>query len=342
MTMNRMFSCLPDQPVLLAIYLLCAIGNTNAAETLTVYTYDSFVSEWGPGPKLEQLFEARCECDLRFIAAEDGVSILNRMRIEGDKSNADVVLGLDNGLLAEAKATGLFQQHQTNTSHLLPDLAGPDRAWQDKYFIPFDFGFFAFVYDADKTDQPATSFAELLRSESKIIYQDPRTSTPGQGLLMWVNAIYGARAAEAWQQIAPRTLTVTKGWWEAYSMFLEGAADYVLSYTTSPAYHIITEGKYNFKAAKFSEGHIRQIEVAGISASAKNPALANQFLQFLISPEAQQIIPVTNWMLPVIEDVNLPPAFATLISPESIGYTPTAIAQNRRLWIKEWRASASR
>ena len=27
------------------------------AEKLTIYTYDSFVSEWGPGPIIEKIFE---------------------------------------------------------------------------------------------------------------------------------------------------------------------------------------------------------------------------------------------------------------------------------------------
>ncbi len=39
---------------------------------------------------------------------EDGVSLLNRLRMEGKNSKADVVLGLDNNLLDAASKTGLF------------------------------------------------------------------------------------------------------------------------------------------------------------------------------------------------------------------------------------------
>ena len=35
-----------------------------ATPTLTVYTYASFVSDWGPGPLIEPAFEAHCGCDL--------------------------------------------------------------------------------------------------------------------------------------------------------------------------------------------------------------------------------------------------------------------------------------
>ncbi|WP_411024879.1 thiamine ABC transporter substrate-binding protein, partial [Salmonella sp. s57610] len=89
----------------------------------------------------------------------------------------------------------------------------------------------------------------------KVIYQDPRTSTPGQGLMLWMKSVYGDDVTGAWQQLAKKTVTVTKGWSEAYSMFLKGESDMVLSYTTSPAYHLIAENDAQYAAAGFSEGH---------------------------------------------------------------------------------------
>ena len=115
----------------------------------------------------------------------------------------------------------------------------------------------------------------------------------------------------------------------------------MLSYTTSPAYHQVAEGVDHYKAAQFSEGHVAQVEVAAISAYTEQPELANQFLQFLISPEAQAIIPVTNWMLPVIDGIELPEAFDKLVTPDTIDFTPQAIAANRAAWIKTWRDSAA-
>ena len=77
--------------VFLPLLTALILGTAQAADkpVLTVYTYDSFVSEWGSGPKLEAAFEKSCNCDLKFIAVEDGVSILNRLKIEGDKAKAD-------------------------------------------------------------------------------------------------------------------------------------------------------------------------------------------------------------------------------------------------------------
>lgn len=79
-----------------------------AKPVLTVYTYDSFSADWGPGPAVKKAFEADCNCELKFVALEDGVSLLNRLRMEGKNSKADVVLGLDNNLLDAASQTRLF------------------------------------------------------------------------------------------------------------------------------------------------------------------------------------------------------------------------------------------
>ena len=79
-----------------------------AQEKLTVYTYESFTAEWGPGPQVEKAFEAECGCDVEFVAVADGVALLNRLKLEGASTKADIVLGLDTNLTAEAKATGLF------------------------------------------------------------------------------------------------------------------------------------------------------------------------------------------------------------------------------------------
>lgn len=314
----------------------CMLATSAHAADLTVYTYDSFVSEWGPGPQLESAFEAQCQCDLEFIAVDDGISILNRLRIEKDKTKADVLLGLDDSLTEVTRRESLVQPHNVALDGLKAELQ-----WQDQDFLPYDYGFFSFIYNTENVADPVTSLRELVESDASVIYQDPRTSTPGQGLLLWVKAVYGNQAPAAWKQLSTHTVTVTKGWWEAYSMFLEDDADYVLSYNTSPAYHVIAEEKQQYKAALFSEGHIAQIEVAAISKYSDNPELANEFLSFLISPQAQTLIPVTNWMLPVVDNIELPEVFDHLIQPTRIGFTPKQVARQRKVWLREWRSSAN-
>jgi len=157
-----------------------------------------------------------------------------------------------------------------------------------------------------------------------------------------MRAVYGDDTAAAWQRLAGHTVTVTKGWWESYEMFLNGEADYVLSYSTSPAYHEVAEQVTRYRAAHFAEGHVAQTEVGAITRTAQEPELARRFLAFMVSPEAQAIVPVTNWMLPVRNDVQLPAAFERLIDPERIGFSPSEMRDRRSEWLREWRTAAAR
>lgn len=303
-----------------------------ARPILTVYTYDAFVTEWGAGPKVEVVFESICACDLRFVAVDSSAGILSRVLLEGENSPADIVLGLDNSILAEAEKTGLIAPHAVD----LTPLALPVK-WENPYFLPFDFGYFAFVYDHARLPDPPTSFEQLIADDTlKIVIQDPRSSTPGLGLLLWIKAQYGEQAMAVWQQIAPNILTVTRGWWEAYSMFLAGEADLVLSYTTSPAYHLHTEQTHQYRAAPFAAGHGLQIEVAAQLRASKQPQLAAQFMHFILSPAFQSLLPTTNWMYPAVP-VELPPAFAELPVPtHSFLLAPEQIAANKAAWVDEF------
>ncbi|PQO00077.1 thiamine ABC transporter substrate-binding protein, partial [Shigella dysenteriae] len=137
-------------------------------------------------------------------------------------------------------------------------------------------------------------------------------------------------------------VTVTKGWSEAYGLFLKGESDLVLSYTTSPAYHILEEKKDNYAAANFSEGHYLQVEVAARTAASKQPELAQKFLQFMVSPAFQNAIPTGNWMYPVA-NVTLPAGFEQLTKPATtLEFTPAEVAAQRQAWISGWQRAVSR
>jgi thiamine transport system substrate-binding protein len=161
---------------------------------------------------------------------------------------------------------------------------------------------------------------------------------------MWVKAAYGDRAAEVWKALADNILTVTPGWSEAYGLFLEGEADMVLSYTTSPAYHLIAEHDDSKAAAAFDEGHYLQVEVMGKLATTDQPDLADRFLAFMLSEAAQSILPTTNWMYPAITPAaGLPEGFETLVTPAKSLLLPAAEAEAARgPAIEEWRAALSR
>ena len=320
---------------LLFVSILALTGTAQAKDTLTVYTYDSFAADWAPGPKIKSSFEAECDCTLEFVAIADGVAILNRLKLEGEATKADVVLGLDTNLMTEARATGLLIPHGISDAQLnLPV------DWTDDTFLPYDYAHFAVIYDTEKLKTPPASLDELVNGDpaQKIVLQDPRTSTPGLGFLLWMKSVYGEKAGEAWAKLRPRVLTVTPGWSEAYGLFTKGEAPMVLSYTTSPAYHMIAENSGRYRAAAFSEGHYLQIEVAAALKSSKHPALAKRFLAFMTGPGFQDHIPTNNWMLPTGKtSAPLPEQFGKLVTPaKTFLYTSDNVAENRRQWIDEW------
>ncbi|MGB3389245.1 MAG: thiamine ABC transporter substrate binding subunit [Pseudaminobacter sp.] len=327
----------------LSLVSIIAIGAAvpALAADLTVYTYESFTAEWGPGPQVEKAFEAECGCDVEFVSVADGVALLNRVKLEGASTRADIVLGLDTNLTADAKATGLFAPSGVDLAAV--DVPG---GWSDDTFVPFDYGYFAVIYDSETVKTPPASLKDLVEGDAsqKIVIQDPRTSTPGLGLLLWVKAVYGDKAPEAWAQLQKRVLTVTPGWSEAYGLFTKGEAPMVLSYTTSPAYHMIAEGTERYQAASFAEGHYLQVEVAGITTTGEKNPLARKFMDFMTSPGFQDAIPETNWMFPAGRtEKPLNPAFDKLVKPATtLQIAPEEIAANRKAWVDEWLAVMSK
>jgi thiamine transport system substrate-binding protein len=327
---------------LVALAALSVAGAAAAAEppVLTVYTYSSFTADWGPGPAIKKAFEAECACRLDFVSVGAAVDILTRLRLEGRSTKADVALGLDLNLAAEAAQTGLFAPHDVDLSALR--LPVP---WTDTLFVPFDYGYFAFVYDKNRLTDPPKSLKALVEGDpaQKILIEDPRTDTTGLGLLLWVRQVYGDQAGEAWAKLHRRILTVSKSWDEAYGLFLKGEAPLVLSYTTSPAYHVIAEKKDNYAAAEFAEGHYLQVEIAGRIAGSKQPALAQRFLAFVASAEFQAIIPTTNWMYPVLPPKGgLPAVFDAYKPAKTLLYPSAEVAAHRHDWVEEWLAGMSR
>lgn len=100
----------------LPVLLIISAPVLAAKPVLTVYTYDSFSSDWGPGPAIKKAFEADCGCELKYVSLGDGVSLLNRLRMEGKHSKADVVVGLDNNLLDAAQKPGCLHQPRLTTA----------------------------------------------------------------------------------------------------------------------------------------------------------------------------------------------------------------------------------
>ena len=318
---------------------------TPASETeadLVIYTYDSFVAEWGPGPLIIPKFTELHDVDVELISVGDAGQVLNRAILEKDDPKADIVVGIDNNMLSRALEEELLQPYRSANLDAVPRKLIFDPTHS---VTPFDFGYFAFVYDSEALENPPASLEELTnpRFRRRVIIQDPRTSSPGLGFLLWTIAVYGEDYLEYWERLEPNLLTITDGWDTAYGMFTSGEAPMVLSYTTSPAYHVEYEQTERYRALLFREGHYLQIEGMGILKGAPHPELARRFIDFVLTEDFQSEIPLTNWMYPVDPDVATPDCFRFAPKPErSLQLPAEEIRKNRDRWIDAWVKQVSR
>ena len=266
---------------------------------------------------------------------------LGRLRLEGETTKADVVVGLDMNLVAEAKSARPLRAAWRGCEGSVTS----DRL-ERRHLHPLRLGLLAFVYDANKLANPPKSLKELVDNPNgpKVVLQDPRTSAPGLGLLLWMRKVYGDKAGEAWGKLKPRIVTFTKGWSEAYGLFLKGEADMVLSYTTSPAYHVVAEKKDNYKAAAFTEGHYLHVELAGMTRTTKQPELPGNSGLHPQSEPFQSAMPEGNWMMPAkTPAAGLPAAFKDLVQPsQALLFTPEEVQQNRRAFTDAWLNATAR
>lgn len=339
---------LPEVPMrtLLSILLCIAAFSITASpvnetavetETLVIYTYDSFVSEWGPGPAILSAFEEKTGIKVEVIAAGDANTILSRAISEKDAPQADILLGLDNTLVELAVAEDLIEYYSATNIGNAPQ----EIIFKDNSMVPFDYGFFAVIYDSQTLSNVPTSLEDLTKDEYKdsLILMDPRTSSPGLGFLSWTVAVYGDDYLDYWKRLKPSILTITDGWSQGYGAFTNGEAPMVLSYTTSPAYHLAFEETDRYQAAIFTDGHVAQIEGAALSKNAPNRDSAVKFLEFILEDDFQNVIPLTNFMFPASEKTMLPeawsivPAVEKIIRPEAL-FTAEEINKTLDEWAR--------
>lgn len=324
--------------ILLSIIFLFVFNFTaQASSILTVYAPDYFTSEWGPGPKIKKAFENVCSCELQFVPGDP----LSRLGLEGSKTKADILIGLNSDITLKARNLELLAPH--NILDPMPELP---INWEDNLFLPFNWSYVSFVFDNTKIVDPPKTFVDLANDprDYKIIIQDPRTSPAGLALILWIKTIYGNKASEIWSNLSEKILTVTKGWSEAYGMFTAGESEMVLSFSTSPAYHQIIENDNTKSALILEEGHYVYLELAAKVKGSKNSDLADKFMKFILSPDFQSIIPLTNWSYPVkLQESSWPPEFQDLPYPtKALFLNEDEVSKLIEIALDEWLTIMSR
>ncbi|KAF0111186.1 MAG: thiamine transport system substrate-binding protein [Chloroflexi bacterium] len=320
---------------------------------LTVMTHDSFaVSQ-----ELVTKFETENNVKLIFLKSGDTGSALNRAILTKNSPQADVFYGVDNTFLSRAIAEDLFEAYDSPMLKQIPDefkLAAGNEA------LPVDYGDVCINYDKayflkNNLAVPQT-LSDLLKpeygkkngKEGLLVVENPATSSPGLAFLLATIAEFGPdHYLEFWQSLKDNGIVVVNDWGTAYYTNFsassgKGAQPMVVSYASSPVAEVVFAELPLAEAPTSSiigpNTCFRQIEFVGILKGTKNKALAQKFVDFMLSQDFQADMPLQMFVYPVNPAASLPPEFVKFSqSPaKPASMDPETIAQNRDAWIQAW------
>ncbi|MBR0519762.1 MAG: thiamine ABC transporter substrate-binding protein [Spirochaetales bacterium] len=283
-------------------------------KTLTVYAYDTFCGDWGAAGSVIPAFEEATGIKVNLVASGAAIEVINKVRLEGKNTECDVILGITDDIAD--KAYDLLESYDSPYIQTIDERFIFDA---QNRLIPYDYGAFAFVYDTESNIEIPTCLADLTKDQykDKVILIDPRTSSVGTGLMMWTYNALGDQWLSWWKTMTENALTTASGWSSGYGLFTEGEAPIVISYTTSPVYHVMWEDTTRYQALLFTDGHEATIEAAGIVKGTKHRSEAEAFIDFLLT-NAQVDLANANSMYPVNSEITLPAAYDYAPVPEKI------------------------
>jgi iron(III) transport system substrate-binding protein len=255
----------------------------------------------------------------RIEAGED--QLLQRMRAEGDKSPADVLITVDAGRLWRAQQNGLLQPiRNTVLEKAIPaHLREPDGHW---------FGFSkrarVFVVNKDKVKPGDLARYEDLADpkwKGRLLIRSS-TNVYMQSLTGSMIATLGAPATEVWAKaVVGNLVRAPKGGdTDQIKAVAAGEGDVAVSNTYYFA-RLANSAKPEDKAVvqnlavifpnQGDRGTHVNISGAGVAKHAPNKANAIKFLEYLASAEAQNYFAKGNYEFPVLANVPLHPVIAS-------------------------------
>lgn len=316
----------------------------NDKTSVKIYASGSFISSWGPGPELKKIFEERTGLKISFIEMSDPGITLQKVSFSAEEAMGDIIMGLDQFDIARFSdkvkwkdISHLNTVSQNNYSGFGLNLNELSTTEKFKNFIPYDWSAVTFVKRTDSNYQ-IQSLADLLKPElkSKVAFEDPRTSSPGLQFLLWVAMTQTEdQAVQFLKDLNTHAHSFSPSWSTAYGLFKNKNADLVLSYITSPIYHLVEEKDSQYQALEFKEGLPIQLEFMGLLGSCKNCEAASKFISFVQSKDGQRIIMNKNYMLPLDKQITEGTAFDTLRVFKLIDfkvYTKEEINKWLRIW----------
>ena len=318
-------------------------------QTITVLTHDSFaISE-----DVVKAFEADNNAKVSFIQSGDAGSMLNQSILTKDAPIADVIFGVDNTFLSRALEADIFEAYQ---SPELTNIADEFKLDPSNRALPVDYGDVCINYDkayfTENNLAVPQSFEDLAKPEYKgvLVVEDPATSSPGLAFLLATRAHFGDGYLDYWKSLKANGTVVVDGWETAYYTNFsassgKGPQPMVVSYASSPAAEVFfaSEPLTDSPTASIVASGMcfRQIEFVGILKNMPNQALAQKFVDFMLSQEFQEDMPLNMFVYPVNKSAKLPEVFTNFAqaaeNPAALSYSE--IASNRDAWIEAWTAA---
>jgi thiamine transport system substrate-binding protein len=315
-------------------------------QTITVMTHDSFsVSE-----EVVKSFEETNNAKVVFLQSGDAGAVLNKAILTKDAPLADLLFGVDNTFLSRALEGEIFEAYESPALSEIPDefqLDNSNRA------LPVDYGDVCINYDkayfAENNLEVPKSLEDLTKPEyaGLFVVENPATSSTGLAFMLATVAHFGDSFTDYWQALKDNGVIVVDGWETAYYTNFSassgrGPQPMVVSYGTSPAVEVVFAEKKPNDAPTASiigpDTCFRQIEFVGILKGTKNRALAEKFVDFMLSKEFQEDVPLQMFVYPIHPDAALPEEFTKYAqAPAQAASLPAEeIAANRDQWIEAW------
>jgi len=327
-----------------AILAACA---SQPPVTLTIMTHDSFAASQSVVTAFEQANNVR----LVFLKSGDAGAALNKAILTKDAPLADVFYGVDNTFLSRALDSGIYEPYASPLIATIPaefQLDSQDRA------LPVDYGDVCINYDkayfASKNLPIPATLEDLTNPLYKglLVVENPSTSSTGLAFLLATVKKFGtAGYLEYWNSLRSNGVVVVDGWETAYYTNFSGSSGHgsqplVVSYASSPAAEVVyatTKLTDSPTASMLGPGTcFRQIEFVGILKGTTHPALARKFVDFMLSQQFQEDMPLQMYVYPVDPTAKLPQEFIQYAQTASQPATldPAVIAVNRDQWIADW------
>ncbi len=312
---------------------------------VVLVTYDSFVMPEGAAEE----FESRTGATIEVVATGDSGTMLTGALLTAGSPDGDVIFGIDDNSVGPALSEDLLDPVAPSTVELVPEQFRLGGAGAER-LVAIDSGDVCMNVDeewfASNGVVAPTTIEQLADPEYRdlLVVSSPVTSSPGLAFLIGSVDRFGEDGwIDYWAALEENGVRVRPSWDDAYNSDYTvsgGDRPIVLSYASSPPAEVIfSDGARSEPASSVMvDSCVAQREFAGVLRGTEQPELAAELLEFMLSPQWQQGLPLANFVIPVT-DVELPDEFQRWAArPEQpMSLAPDVVDERRDEWIEAWR-----